>query len=315
VTARLARSVTGRLRRAVLLLALASLGPTLGCGAGLAPGDAGAGGQGTDPAATCGNGAVDTCRSGDGCCPAGCTAADDGDCSPARMADTTGTWFTYVSATGTATATPPRGSSSVPVTDSNVTLHAWIRTSTSPRGDITFNICKLEANGSSIRTSYTDEVIRTFQTTAHADGDLQVPIGSSLASTTFTVLSGQDSAGDAVDRVPPPFPGGDGDGHPGVTVPTQVYVLLRWRSLNVYSGLVITTSMSDVRVTSETTQAGRISLAMHGLTFGSDSSSLAPAGTTFDLTLKDGSVPFTSTKVAGDDSATFSCADLVQNHP
>jgi hypothetical protein len=284
----------------------------LGCGAGPTPGDAGAGGRGTDPAATCGNGTVDTCRSGDGCCPAGCTAATDSDCSQQQVVDVTGTWFTYVSANATATATPPRGSGT-PVTDSNVTVHAWIRTSTSPRGDVTFNICKLEANGSSIRTSYPDAIIRTFQTAAHTDGDREVPVGSPLAPTTFTVLSGRDSAGNAVDRVPPPFPGGDGDGHPGVTVPTQVYVLLRWRSLSVYSGLVITTTLSEVQAASETTQTGRISLTTHGLTFGSDSSSLAPAGTTFDLAFKEGTVPFTSTKVASDDSA--SCADLVQQHP
>lgn len=253
------------------------------------------------------------CGSGDGCCPSGCTPANDGDCSQTPMADTTGTWFTYTSAKGTARTNPPAGSTGVPVTDDDVTINTWVRTYTSPQGDIRFEMCKLEVNGSLIRTSYSEEVTHTFQTTARAGGALQVPIGSAIALPTFTIYSGQDEEGNAVDAVPPPFPGGDGDGHPGVTVATQVYLLFRWWPFDAYSGLVITTSMSDVRVTSATTKTGRTAVTTRGVTFGSDNSTLAPAGTAFEVTFNGGSVPFTSTKVAADDSTT--CAELLQRYP
>jgi hypothetical protein len=264
--------------------------------------------------AACAPQPITACHGGDGCCPAGCTAATDSDCSQQQLVDVTGTWFTYTSAKGTLRTTPPSGAIAAPITDTDVTVNTWVRSYTAPSGEIRFNICKLEVIGTKIKTTYSEKVIATFQTTARATGPLQVPVGSPDPLPTYAIYSGQDAAGQAVDTVPPPFPGGDGDGHPGVTVPTQVKVLV-WTSFNAYSGMTITTTTSEVKVASATTKTGKTSVTTHGVTFGSDNTLLSPAGTTFDLTFNDGSVPFTSTKVASDDSATYSCAYLVQHYP
>lgn len=346
-----------------LFLALACLGPTLGCGSSPPGGGADAGNQGADAAVTCGNGTVDTslgetcdtaipsgtgacptscpssgdacnpsvlkhagsctavcaaepvtaCKSGDGCCPSGCASANDGDCS--QMADTTGTWFSYTSAKGTLKTTPPKNSGAAPITDNNVTINTWVRSYTSPSGDIRFNICRLEVNGSIIKTTYTQKVVNTFQATAHDNGNLQVPVGSTITLPTYTIYSGQDASGNAVDTVPPPFPSGDGDGKPGVTVPTQANLILVWYPFDNYSGITITTAMNDVKVTSPTTKTGKTTVTTHGVTFGSTNTTISPVGSTFDLTFNSGSIPFTSTKLADDDSATYSCEYLAQHYP
>ncbi len=256
--------------------------------------------------AVCAAEKVTVCKGGDGCCPSGCTSADDSDCNP--LADTTGTWFSYTSAPGTL-------KTSLGATY-DVTINSWVRSYTSPAGDIKFNICKLQVSGKDITTTYGQKVINTFQTSAHTDEDLQVPVNSSITLPKYVIYSGQTADGKDLDTVPPPFPGGDGDQKKGVTIPTAVTLpLLGTQSFNVYAGLVITTTMSDVKATSETTKEGNTSVTTHGVVFDSDNQILSPTGSTFDATFKDGSVSFTSTRLADGDSDTYSCDYLAQHYP
>lgn len=266
--------------------------------------------------AACAPHPITACQGGDGCCPSGCTSANDSDCGQAQLVDTTGTWFTYTSGKGTLRTHPPAGSLTPAITDSDVTVNTWVRSYTSPQGDTRFNICRLEVTGTQIRTIYTANVIATMQASAHTDGALQVPIGSAITLPSYTIYSGQTAAGVPVDAVPPPFPAGDGDGHPGVTVPTSVNLpIVGWQPFNAYSGIAIATSMSNVRVTGASTKTGMTTVTTHGVNFGSDNQALGPTNTTFDLTFNDGSIPFTATKVAADDSTTYSCAYLAQHYP
>lgn len=212
--------------------------------------------------------------------------------------DITGTWFTKVS-------TP--GSIKAAISD-NVTIDAWIRNYVSPAGDVTFNICRLATTGGVIlANSYSQALIATLQATEPRSGGTLFRIGDAISFPTFTVYSGRDAAGNSVDAIPPPFPAGDGDRHPGVTIPTTVAGLFKF---NIYAGLVITVSMSGLRLVDAATVAGDTSFSSHGVIFHSTNELLARPNMTIDVTTKAASVPFTATKLDSDGSTT--CADIAK---
>lgn len=256
--------------------------------------------------AVCTPEAITACAGDDGCCPAACDATNDSDC--VERLDTTGTWYTYTSAPGKVKT------SGLGITF-DVTITTWTRTYESPTGDITFNICGLKVVGSKFSTVYTPAVIATMQASARAVGDLVVPVGSSLTDPTYLIYSGRDESGNSVDKVPPPFPGGDGDGKKGVTVPTKAKVLLDFASFDTYTGMLITTTTTDLKAASPTTKQGMTSVTTHGVVFDSTDAFYAPADSTYDVTFNAGSIPFTSTKLASDDSATYSCDYIVNHYP
>jgi hypothetical protein len=207
--------------------------------------------------------------------------------------DTAGTWYAKLSAPG----------SLQPAITDSVTISAWIRQYVAPTGDITFNICKLTVTGGSVfSTTYTQALIDTLQVKAELAGDTRVPIGSTIDLPSFTIYSGQTSDGDAVDALPPPFPAGDGDGKPGVTIPTHVTLGTLAGDIDIYAGLVVTTNMSDVKLTDATTIAGNTSINTHGIVFGSTNSLIVTAGSTLDVTTTDPTIPFSAKKLDSDGS-------------
>jgi hypothetical protein len=190
----------------------------------------------------------------------------------------------------------------------DVTINAWIRTHLSPNGDMTFSICKLSATGGSVLTStYSPALIKTLETSVKKPGSAYAQIGDSITLPTFTTYSGRDASGKSVDTVPPPFPAGDGDGHPGVTIPTTVIGLL---TIDVYTGLVITTTMSGVKLFDATTMKGETSFQTEGVVFGSTSTALVPPDSTIDVTTNDAKIPFTAVKLDSDGSTT--CEDIAK---
>ena len=197
----------------------------------------------------------------------------------------------------------------------DVTITTWTRTYRSPTGAITFNICGLKVVGSNFSTTYSPVVIATMQASAQAAGDLVVPVGSTVTVPTYLIYSGRDESGNSVDQVPPPFPGGDGDGKKGVTVPTRAKVLLDFATFNVYTGMLITTKTTDFKAVSATTMQGMTSVTTHGVVFDSTDALYAPVDSTYDVTFNADSIPFTSTKLVTDDSATYSCEYIVKHYP
>jgi hypothetical protein len=205
--------------------------------------------------------------------------------------DISGTWFTKVSTPGKIKAA---------VSD-NVTINAWIRQYVSPTGDVTFDICKLSTTGGTmLQTTYTQAMVNTLETTGVlAAGTVYQP-GDSIALPTFVINSGRDATGNSVDAIPPPFPAGDGDGFPGVTIPTTAMGFIH---LDVYAGLVITTSMSGVTLGADgTTMSGDTSFSSHGVAFDSTNRLLVPASSTIDVTTNAATIPFTATQLDTDGS-------------
>lgn len=257
--------------------------------------------------ATCSPSPITSCVGGDGCCPSTCDGTSDSDCI--ELVDTTGTWFTYTSA-------PGKMKSSTLGTTFDVTITTWTRTYTSPTGAITFNICGLKVEGPKFVTTYTPAVIATMQASGQAIGELKVPVGSIVEVPTHLIYSGRDVNENSVDAVPPPFPGGDGDGKKGVTVPTTATILiLGTASFDAYTGMLITTTTTDFKVMSPTRMEGRTSVITHGKIYDSTNQLYAATNSTYDVTFNDGSIPFTSTKLASDDSATYSCDAIVNQFP
>lgn len=258
-------------------------------------------------AAVCAPERITACASGDGCCPAACDATNDSDCI--EMIDTTGTWCTYTSAPGQMKA-------STLGTTFDVTITTWTRTYTSPTGAITFNICGLKVEGPKFATTYTPSVIATMQASGQAIGELKVPVGSTIEVPTHLIYSGRDVNENSVDAVPPPFPGGDGDGKKGVTVPTRAtIIILGTASFDAYTGMLITTKTTDYKVVSATSMQGMTSVTTHGKIYDSTNQLYAASNSTYDVTFTAGSIPFTSTKLANDDSATYSCDYIVSHYP
>lgn len=218
--------------------------------------------------------------------------------SDAPGVDVSGTWYARVST---------KGSIKASYADKTVTIDAWIRNYVSPTGGITFSICKMSTVGSVLAPSYSPALVKTLETTVPQEGSTLYQIGDSIAFPTFNIYSGQDAAGASIDAVPPPFPGGDGDGKPGVTIPTKV---LNFLNVTVYAGLLITTSMSDVTLVDATTMTGNTSFSSHGTVFGSTSSLLVKPGSSIDVATNDPVIPFTATKLDSDGSTT--CADIAK---
>jgi hypothetical protein len=212
--------------------------------------------------------------------------------------DISGTWYTKVSAPGKVTA----------AVDDNVTINAWIRNYLSPTGDSTFSICKLAApGGSTLATTYSQALIDTLQTSGKQSGSVNVQIGDSVTLPTFTIYSGRDASGNPVDTLPPTLPAGDGDGHPGVTIPTTVAGTLQ---IEVYAGLVITANMSGVKLVDASSMAGNTSFTTHGVVFHSSNETLVAPNSTIDVTTNDPTVAFTATKLDSDGSTK--CADIAK---
>lgn len=242
-------------------------------------GEADGGAPGFDPT---------SCVAGDGQCPPGCTkTGGDTDCP--NDLDISGTWFVKVSA-------PGKLKSDI---DDDVTIDAWIRHFVSPSGDVTFNICKLTVAGSTIRTTYPQALVDTLQ--ASGKQSTRAPIGGPVVLPSFTIYSGQTSDGASVDTRPPPFPGGDGDGHPGVTIPSTVKLLFSF-DVDVYAGLVITINMSGVTLSNASTMAGSTSFKTHVVAFESSSHTLVSPNSTIDVTTNNPKVPFAATKLDSDGS-------------
>jgi hypothetical protein len=216
--------------------------------------------------------------------------------TPIPGVDISGTWYTKISAPGII----------VSAVNDNVTINAWIRNYVSPSGEMTFNICRLlEGGGSTLTTTYTQALTNTLQTTGQMPGSTNVQIGVPVTLPTFTLYSGRDAAGNSVDAVPPPFPGGDGDGHPGVTLLTTIAGVLQ---IDVYAGLVVTTSMSGAKLVDANTMTGDTSFTTHGVVFNSTSPTIVPPNSTIDVTTNNPTVPFTATKLDSDGSTT--CAEI-----
>ena len=205
--------------------------------------------------------------------------------------DVSGTWFTKVSTPGKIKAA---------ISD-NVTINAWIRQYISPDGVVTFSICKLSTTGGSmLANTYSQALVNTLETTELLSAGTVYQPGDSIALPTFTINSGRDAAGSSVDAVPPPFPGGDGDGHPGVTIPTTAMGMIKF---DVYAGLVITTSMSGVTLGADgATMTGDTSFSSHGVVFDSTNRFLVAPNSTIDVTTNAATIPFTATQLDTDGS-------------
>jgi hypothetical protein len=218
--------------------------------------------------------------------------------TPRPGIDISGTWYTKVSAPGKITAA---------ISD-NVTINAWVRHHLSPNGDFTFNICKLlVTGGSTLASTYSQALIDTLETSGKQPGSIYAQIGESITLPTFTTYSGRDASGNSVDAVPPPFPAGDGDGHPGVTIPTTVSGLI---PIDVYAGLVVTTTMSGAKLTDATTMTGEASLKTQGVVFDSTSPALVAPKSSIDVTTKAATIPFTAVKLDSDGSTT--CEEIAK---
>jgi hypothetical protein len=218
--------------------------------------------------------------------------------SDTQSVDVSGTWYARVST---------RGSIKAIYSDKTVAINAWIRNYVSPTGEITFSICKLSTVGSVLAPGYSQALVKTLETTVPQEGSTLYRIGDSIPFPTFTVYSGQDATGKSIDAAPPPFPGGDSDGKPGVTIPTMILNLF---TINVYAGLVITISLNDVALVDATTLTGNTSFSSHGTLFGSTSSFLVKAGSSIDVATNDPTIPFSATKLDSDGSTT--CAEIAK---
>jgi hypothetical protein len=228
------------------------------------------------------------CVDGDGDCPPGCTkTAGDTDCP--NDIDISGTWFVKISA-------PGKLKSDI---DDDVTIESWIRHFISPTGEVTFNICKLTVAGSTIRTTYPQALVDTLQDSGKQSA--YAPIGGSVILPSFTIYSGRTPDGTSIDARPPPFPAGDGDGHPGVTIPSTVELLFSF-DVDVYAGLVIAISMSGVALVDATTMTGSTRFQTHVVAFDSTSHTLVAPNSTIDVTTNNPIVPFTATKLDSDGS-------------
>ena len=233
-------------------------------------------------------------------CPAGCTAPRDSDCS--SEVDTAGVWFTKVSAPGTLTAANGQ-------LTSESTVSAWIRLHISPTGGLTLNVCKLTVTGeSTFGTTYPPALIKTLQTTAQFTGSTRMSLGTAVQLPVFTIYSGQSAAGVSIDAVPPPFPGGDGDGNDGVTIPSTVKIGSKTSAIDIYSGLVITTKLNGLKLATASTITGELGFTTQGVVFGSTNRLLVSPGTTFEATTTAPTVAFTATKLDSDGS--HDCASI-----
>jgi hypothetical protein len=206
-----------------------------------------------------------------------------------------GTWYIRVSAPGSIAAaiTAP------------TTINAWIRNDISPEGQVTLNVCKLSSSGAALSLKFPSPLIATLQGTLPLSGPVLLSPGDSVNLPSFSIESGREAAGRSLDAVPPPFPGGDGDGSPGVTIPAAF--LDGFVRVDVYAGLLIAIDMSGVTLVDSSTMRGAARFSIDGIVFDSTSPGHFAPGSTFHV-VQSAAASFIAAKLDSDGSN--SCATI-----
>src|SRR5262249_20742477 len=153
----------------------------------------------------------------------------------------------------------------------------------------TLEICRLNPvttpNASSLVVTFSPTVLATLKATV-SEPAFTAMVGQPVPLPMVTILSGEDASGNSVDS--------DMDGNPGVTIPSNVGGIIM---LNAFTGLKLTTTLNGT-LSDPMTISGNASFTSTGTVFGSDNPILTSGN--INVTPASMSIPFTSTKLAGD---------------
>lgn len=151
------------------------------------------------------------------------------------------------------------------------------------------DICRLNAtttpNASSLVVTFTPAVLATLMGTG-TEPAFTAKVGEAVPFPSITILSGVNASGTSVDA--------DSDGHPGVTIPSDIGGLI---SLDAYVGLTIKTTLTST-LTDADTITGTTNFSTNGTVFGSNNTLLTSG--TISVTPSSTAVPFTATRLDGD---------------
>jgi len=222
---------------------------------------------------------ITTCTSGDGCCPMGCTNANDNDCPPAAIT-LDGTFASHVTTTGTLVV-PLVGANAANI---DIVLRIFNSTSGST---VTSHLefCRLNTattNGNLVLNIPTN--ITALLVNDQSSAVQNLTVGGTVTLPTFAITVGQNAAGNQVDA--------DVDGNPGVSIPT----LLQGSNETLFSSLVIGLSFPSATLADANTISGQLGFTTTGTVFGG-----SPLNLTGNLSVTPATptVAFTSARLSG----------------
>ncbi|MFW6067480.1 MAG: DUF4215 domain-containing protein [Myxococcota bacterium] len=282
-------------------------------------------GSAEECSAQCTHMEITVCESGDGCCPSGCDNTNDDDCSPTcgngvvEMGEECddgntepgdgcdencqveepegvtipGTWISQVQTTGEMEV-PIVGSVDAEI---ELVIRLYVEENEG-NFDTTLDICDLQTTSTpdptTLEVTYTQEALDALSETISVPA-FTVDVGDPVPFPDFTILAGQDEEGNPVDA--------DGDGNPGVTLPSSVASGLI--VTDAYVGLTLETSLDGV-VDAEDTITGSTDFSTQGEVFG-DSAGALPVGGSINVVPADSPVDFSSTRLDGN----VPCSEVV----